>query len=424
MIKTIRSMHLAVQIFLALGLATLVALLLPAPGANAGVDQAVAFFAIVGKLWLRALQMTILPLVFALISTTFLRSHGLASGGRTTRRAFATIVGFYLLSILVGLFTMTVILPLFPMTDAVVGPLRALVGEHVAVEAVPWSEMLLSLVPTNVVAAMSGATLLPVLVFALVFGAAISRLADGEPRRALAAGLQGLADAMFLIVDWVLKLAPIGVAFLMLSTVHANGAGIFVGFAHFLGFSFFMIFACLALVYLAVMLLSHVSVRLFAKRILPVQAVAMGTQSSTGCMPLTLKATREMGVGEEAGDITVPLAAVLFRMIAPASGMLGASYGAAAYGIEMGIGLVLLVGLMGMLLEMGLVGIPGAATFVAFAAPIAAVVGYPLEFIIVFLVVETIPDIFKTMLHVTAHAGAAAVVDGRDPPADPDPLAL
>lgn len=419
MLKKLTGMHLAVQILLALAIATAIGLALPPAGTNAAVEQAVGIFALAGQLWLRALQMTILPLVFALISTIFLRGHGLKSGGRTTRRALSVIVGLYLASIAVGVFTITMVLPFFPITEDMTSSLRALVGDHVAAEAVPWNEIVQSLIPTNIVDAMGGATLLPVLIFALIFGAAVATLEDGEPRRVLSSGLKGLADAMFVIVDWVLKFAPLGVAFLMLPTVYANGTGIFVGFAHFIGVSIFQVFVCLALVYLLVMLFSRIPVSRFARLILPVQGVAMGTQSSTGCMPLTLKATRAMGVSEEASDITVPLSAVLFRMIAPASGMIGATYGAMAYGIEMGVGLLLLVGLMGMMLEMGLVGIPGAATFVAFAAPVAALVGYPVEFIIVFLVVETIPDIFKTGLHVTAHSAAATLVDrGIEPQAD------
>ncbi|WP_265570113.1 dicarboxylate/amino acid:cation symporter [Sphingomicrobium nitratireducens] len=411
MMKKLLSLHLAVKVLVALALGTLVGLVLPSPGSNATIDWVVALAAVAGQMWINALQMTILPLVFALLSTTFIRSQGLATGGRVTRRSFALIIALYLLSVVVGLVMVPMMFAISPVTPEIGEALRHMVGNKVATEPLPWADAFLSLIPTNIVSAMAGATLLPVLIFALLFGAAIARLDDGEPRRVVVAALTGIADAVFVIVDWVLRLSPLGVAFLIMPTIQQNGLGIFAGFAQYILMSIAVALVLLAITYVLVAVRGSVPLGRFAHHILSVQAVALGTQSSTGCMPLTIKACKAMGVRDEATDVSVPLAAVLFRIVSPASAVLAAYYGAQVYGIEVGFGLLVAAGLLGMVLEMGLVGIPGAATFIAYYAPIAALVGFPLEFMLVFIVVNVLPDIVFTGLHVTSHASVATMID-------------
>ena len=121
-----------------------------------------------------------------------------------------------------------------------------------------------------------------------------------------------------------------------------------------------------------------------------------------------------MGISEAAIDATVPIAAVVFRFIAPWGFLITSIYAAEVYELPpLGIGTLIAIGLVGILIEMSKVGLPAAATFLAAWAPMAALVGFPIEFVVVLLVVETIPDIFKTVLNVTAHATAAALVDRR-----------
>lgn len=421
MLDRLKKVPLAVQILVGLAIGAVAGLLLPRAGTNAQVDETVAALSLGGRLWLQALQMTILPLVFALLSTLFIRSQALGGGGRTTRRSFVTIIGLYLLAVPLGILCTLTLLELFPITAEMAQSMRAMAGQGVPAESPEWAEAFLAIVPTNIVAAMAGGTLLPVLFFSLVFGAALARLEDGDGKQALSAGLTGLADTVFIIVGWVLRLAPFGVALLILPTTQEHGADIFAGLAHYIALAVTQVLVFIAAIYLVARLLGRIPLRRFASAMLPVQSVAFGTQSSTGCMPLTIKAAREMGVSAEATDVAVPLSAVIFRMIAPASGIFIASYAAAVYDLPpLGIALLVTVGLLGIVLEMSLVGIPSAATFVAFYAPIAALVGIPMEFIVVLLVVETIPDIFKTVLHVTAHATTATVVDRGL--AGPDPI--
>lgn len=410
MIKRLLGLSLATQIIIGLAFGAAIGLLLPDAGTDRTADTFVAISAVGGQLWLHALQMTILPLVFALVSTIFVRAQGLGTGGRTTQRAIVTILGLYLVGVIIGVATTILLLDVSPVSEQSARAMRAMAGESLAADPLPWADAVLALVPTNVVTAMGGETLLPVLFFTLLFGAAITTI-DGEGKHVLVSGLTAVADAIFVVVGWVLKVAPIGVALLILPTTHQFGDDIFGGLAHYIALGIVQMLLTWLAVYAMVILVGRVPIGRFAQMILPVQAVAFGTQSSTGCMPLTLKACREMGIGAEAADVTVPLSAVLFRISAPVSSIFICAYAADVYGIPYGIMLLLIVGLLASILEMSVVGIPGAAIFIATLAPLAAIVGFPIAFLAVVIVVEVFPDIIKTMVNVTAHALGASIVD-------------
>lgn len=408
----LKRLSLSFQILAGLALGAAIGLALPSSGRNTGVDQFIEATAIGGKLWLQALQMTILPLVFGLVATLFIRSKGVSRGAGTARRAFYVMLAFYLLAIPVGIFAVETYLGAFPVDAAMARAMRSMAGEGVPAESLHWQDSVLALVPVNIVSAMAGPSLLPVLFFALVFGAALATLPDSEGKQVLAAALNGLVDVAFKIVDWVLRLAPLGVAFLILATTQRFGADIFAGLAHWVVLSSANVATMLLAIYIAVVIAARVPLARFAKAILPAQSVAAGTQSSTGTMPLTIESCRRMGLSEEAISATVPLAAVVFRPIAPASFIFTCVYASQVYGLPtMGITMMVAIGLLGMLTEMGSVGVPNAATSMAKFTPFAALVGFPIEIIVVFLVVEIIPDIVKTTTNVTAHAATAAIVD-------------
>lgn len=408
----LKKLPLAAWILIGLALGAIVGLLLPAGGTNEAVDDAVGIAALLGELWLRALQMTILPLVFAMLSTLFIRSSGLASGGRTTRRALLVIAGLYVFCVFMGVVLSYGALALFPVTDDMAQAMRAMAGEGIAAENPPWADAVLAVVPANIVAAMSGDSLLPVLFFALIFGAALAKLEDSPGKQTLVSGLTGLSDTVFVIVNWVLKLAPFGVAFLILPTTQRHGADIFAGLAHYIAISTVQPLIFLALLYPLTALLSRVPMGTFARAIFPAQSVAFGTQSSTGTMPVTIKCCRDMGLSEEAISVTMPLAAVLLRIITATTAIFVCMYAVAVYDLPpLTLLMVIGLGFLGVLIEISMVGIPGSATFVAYYAPFAAVVGFPIEFVVVLLVVSVIPDIAMTVLNVTGHATATALVD-------------
>ncbi|HSQ95858.1 MAG TPA: cation:dicarboxylase symporter family transporter [Croceibacterium sp.] len=174
--KSLKRIPLAGWIVIGLVLGAAAGLALPTPGKTAWSDTVVASADVVARLWLAALQMTILPLVFALLSTTFVRSGGLSASEGVARRTIVVVLALYLLAVFVGIVFTPILLALSPVTPEIAGAMRSAGGGPVAVPHLPVADMILGAVPTNIVSAAASGSLLPVLVFALVFGAALARI--------------------------------------------------------------------------------------------------------------------------------------------------------------------------------------------------------------------------------------------------------
>lgn len=406
---------LAVRIVLGLAIGAAAGLALPDAGTARWSDALVTAAGVIGKLWLAALQMTILPLVFALLSTVFVHSADLAGTTGIARRTVVTLAALYALAIAVGVIFTPILLGLFPVTADIAAALRNAGGGPVEVARLPAEAMILGIVPTNIVSAAAGGSLLPVMLFALVFGAALARI--GRDRSAgIVSVLDGLAGAMFVIVGWVLALAPVGVAGLVLVAANASGADLLFGLAHYVALYVALILVLTACAYAVAVVGGKARLGQFAAAMLPTQAVAFGTQSSLACLPLALGSARRIGVREQVADVALPLAVALMRASSPAFAVFAGAYGATVYGLPHGVALLVAAGVLKMLLEIGSVGIPAQATLVATAAPPLAVLGIPIEFLAVIILAETVPDMFKTVCNVTMDVAAATVVD-RDRPA-------
>jgi Na+/H+-dicarboxylate symporter len=364
---------------------------------------------VVAKLWLAALQMTILPLVFALLSTTFVRSAGLAETEGVARRTMLTLLAFYALAILVGLVFTPILLGISPITRDIAAAMRG-TGGPVEVARLPIADMILGMVPTNIVSAAASGSLLPVVVFALVFGAALARI-DSERSGPIVAVLEGLAAAMFVVVGWVIALAPIGVAGFILVATNSGGTALLYGIAHYVILYSILMIVLTAVAYPVAMLGGRTRLGSFARAMLPVQVVAFSTRSSLACLPLGIEAARAIGVRETAADVAMPLAVALMRNSSSTSAVFYGAYGATVYGLPHGLALLALAGVVKTLMEIGSVGIPAQATLAATAAPALALLGIPPAFLAIVIVAETLPDMIKTVCNITWDVAAATVVD-------------
>jgi Na+/H+-dicarboxylate symporter len=406
----VRKLPLAAWIVVGLVLGAAAGLALPSPHAARWSDAVVATADIFAKLWLAALQMTILPLVFALLATAFVRSAGLVQGKGVARRTIVTILALYVLAILVGLVFVPLLLALSPVTPDIAAAMRGAGGSSIEVARLPIGDMILGMVPANVVSAAAGGSLLPVVVFALLLGASLVRIGT-DRNAALVAALEGLAAAMFVVVGWVIALAPIGVAGFILVATNTGGAALLWGIAHFVALYSALILILTMFAYAVAVFAGKAPLGAFARALLPVQVVAFSTRSSLACLPLGITAARRIGVREQAADVAMPLAVALMRNSSSTSAVFYGAYGAIIYGLPHGLALLLVAGVVKTLMEVGSVGIPAQATLAATAAPALAVMHIPPQFLALIIVAETIPDMFKTVCNITMDVAATTVVD-------------
>lgn len=396
-----------VLLALVVGAALGLALALWAPGAAA---SAAALAQPVGKLWLNALQMTVVPLVAAMIVLGINTARNAASTGRTARNAIIVFVVLLTLAATLTAVLAPALLSLVPHDPALAAALR---GTGEAATAPPATagigDWLATVVPTNAIAAAAAGAMLPLVVFSLFFGFALTRI-DGERRAALLRIVQAVADTMIVIVRWVLLAAPVGVFALALAMTATVGHGILAALATYIGLLIGMYLLVIALMYPVAVLAGRERLGRFASAILPAQAIAASTQSSLASLPAMIEVARtRLGYGVAVPSLVLPMAVSLFRITSPIQYLVVASFIAWAYGIPLDPALLAGGVALAVVVSMGSVGLPGQAIFMATNLPVVQALGLPVAPLGILLALDAIPDVFATVGNVTADLTATAV---------------
>jgi Na+/H+-dicarboxylate symporter len=369
----------------------------------AGLDGLLAVAAPVGRLWLDALTMTVVPLVFALLVTGISTAAESASAGGVARRS---IIWFAVLLVACSLLTVLVcvgILSAWPINAQAV----ALGGSQVAPPAIASvSDWLTGFIPANPIKAAADTAMVPLVVFALIFGFAVTRI-DAELRRALIGFFRAIVETMLVIVHWVLWLAPIGVLALAFSV----GAQLGVGAAGTLAQYVVVVAAsCLAAAALAAgfaILVGLLSPLAFVSGALPAQIVAVSTQSSLASLPAMIEVAPALGVERAAAGVVLPLAVSLFRAASAAANLAVAIYLGYLHGVDMTPAVLIVGALTAAAVSLAAVGLPAQVSFFTTIGPVCIAMGVPITLLPVLLAVETIPDIFRTFGNVTADLAVA-----------------
>lgn len=365
----------------------------------------------VGTLWLNALRATIVPLVVSLLFTGIAQTVAAARAGALARR---TLLFFF--TILASGSAMTAllvpgILSVFPMPRAAAEALRSSVAQIHDKATVPgFGAFLQSLVPTNVLQSAAADQILPVILFTAVFGLAATRLADAQ-RRSLATFFEALANAMLVVIGWVLMAAPIGVFCLSLSVAAQSGTSAIGALAHYV----LVVTSAGTVIFLAAYGVAVFGAKRglgeFARAVLPAQALALSTQSSLATLPAMLTVCRRLGVRDQTSDLVMPLAVALFRATGPAMNFAVAIYVAHWFGIPVTPSMLLAGFVVATLTTLGAVSLPGAISFVTSIGPISIAMGLPVEPLAILVAVEVLPDLMRTLGNVTMDVAVTAAAD-------------
>lgn len=376
-------------------------------------DQLDATAGFVGGLWLNALKMTVVPLVVALLVTGVAQSAEAARAGRVAARSVLWIVIICTASALFGALAITALTSLFPLARETAGPLQAALAgleQKSPAELAGIADFFKGVIPDNVVAAAANGDVLPLVVFALLFAFALMRIsADG--RRIVVGFFAAVADALLVVIGWVLWVAPVGVFALAFTVGSSAGGEAFAGLGHYvLLISIVAVLVTLAGYPLAV-IAGRVPAAQFAKAMVAPQAVAISTRSSLASLPAMLDAARVIGVRETVADVTLPIAVALFRATGPAVNVAVAFYVAHWLGLEPSIGQMIAATAVAAVMSYGAVSLPGEVSFISSIAPIAMALGVPIAPLALLIAVEMIPDIFRTVGNVTLDVAVTTVVD-------------
>lgn len=351
----------------------------------------------IGGLWLNGLRMTIVPLIVALLITGIAQTAEAARAGAIAGRAVVLIVLLMSASAVLGAVLMPLFLSIAPMPEASAAALRAALSTTTPPAPVPpFGEFLRALVPTNPIAAAASDAILPLIIFTGVFAFAVTRL-PVETRGHLTNFFSALADAMIIVIEWVLKLAPIGVFALAFVVGARAGTSALGALLHYVVTVSSVGIVIALLAYVLAVVGGRVKLSAFAREIAPVQALAVSTQSSLACLPIMLKKSEALGVPERTAGVVLPMAVALLRATGPAMNLAVALYVANWFGITLGPGQYAIAIVAAALTSMGAVSLPGQVSFVTSIAPICLLLGVPVEPLALLIAVEVLPDIFRTL---------------------------
>lgn len=382
------------------------------------VAGAIATAEPIGGMWLNALQMTIVPLVVSLLITGIAASAEAARASRLATRALIMFVALLWISSIMAALLTPALLSWFPLPADSAQALRGALATAAPVGDAPgFGDFLRSIVPTNPIAAASESAILPLIVFVVVFAFALIRLPD-EPRKTLTGFFQAVADTMLVVIGWVLWIGPIGVFALAYVVGARAGATAFGALLHYV----LIVSAVGVVMWLAAWPLAWFGARIsplrFTKAVAPSQAMAFSTQSSLACLPAMLRANAKLGVPVEASGVTLPMAVAIFRATGPCMNLAVAIYIAYLMGTPLTPMMLAFGVAAAAMTTMGAVGIPGQASFVTSIAPICLAMGVDIAPLAIFIAIEVIPDLVRTMGNVSMDVAATTVVSKRSGFAD------
>ncbi|WP_191553848.1 dicarboxylate/amino acid:cation symporter [Brevundimonas aurantiaca] len=380
-----------------------------------------------GQVWLNALRMTVIPLVFSLLVTGIVSIADAAATGRIAARALTVfgvlLVGATVYAILAGLG----LLALWPIDPEAGRALLAGVSSDVAQTAGEaartdgFRAFLASLAPANLIKAAADDGVLAVVVFAVAFGFAATRIKP-ELRRPLAGFFEAVAETLVVIVHWVLLAAPFGVFALALGVGLRAGLGVAGTLAHYVAVVCLSQIGLILILYVVATLWGRMSLARFARAVAPAQVVAVSTQSSLASLPVMIERARDwLGVPQTSAGLVLPLAVAVFRITSPVANLAVCLYVAQLNGVDLSLSALVAGGLTAIAVSIASVGLPGQVSFFAAIGPICLAMGLPLGVLPLLLAVEVIPDIFRTVGNVTADLAATRIVagEGAAPEADP-----
>lgn len=380
----------------------------------ATADTAAAFMQPIGRLWLNALQMTVVPLVVSLVVIGVTSASDAAASGRTARRAMLVFIVLLSAGAAFAAIAAPALLSLLPRDDALVQSFRAATAApHAPATPPALADWFTAVIPSNVIAAAAASAMLPLVVFALFFGFALTRI---EPTRRdrLVELFQAIADAMIVIVRWLLWIAPLGVFALMFAVCARVGVGMLGAFGYYIVLQCALYIAVTLMLYL-VARATGTPLRRFAAGVLPAQTIAASTQSSLASLPAMVDSARvRLGYPLEIASLVLPMAVSLFRITSPVQYIGVTAFVAWIYGIDLGAAQLAGCAALAVVISLGSVGLPGQVSFMATNMPVVQAAGLPVEPLGLLLAVDTIPDVFATVGNVTADLTATGVVSGRE----------
>jgi Na+/H+-dicarboxylate symporter len=359
-----------------------------------------------GQLFLNALKMMIVPLLVAAIISGITAFGDVRSLGRLGGLTIAYYLCTVAAAVLIGLVMVNLIQP----GKGLELETQQVPSEILEKEEFGFPDLVLSLVSDNVIRSAAELDLLPVILFSILFGVALTTL--GETGRPVVRFFDGFHEAMLRLVAWIMYLAPVGIFALVAARLGEAGGGEgLVREIAAVGWHVVTVLSGLAIhfavLFLVLVLLAGGGLS-YLVGMLRALVTALATASSSATLPLTIQCVRENNVDNRAARFVLPLGSTVNMDGTALYEAAAVMFIAQAYDVPLGLGAQALVFVTATLAAIGAAGIPeaGLVTMVI----VLKSVGLPLEGIGLLLAVDWFLDRFRTSVNVWGDSVGAAVV--------------
>jgi DAACS family dicarboxylate/amino acid:cation (Na+ or H+) symporter len=399
-----------------------------------GVDDRLDRFALnvadpIGRVFLRLVLMVVLPLVISALALAVVELGDLRQLGRVGLRTLFYTLLLSSLAVLIGITLVNTLRPGQRLGEAKRESLRAQYAQGAAdsvaksKSAKPLKDMLLDIIPENPLQEMAGALdgsskgngIIAVMFFALIFGAALGQV--GEVGQPVVKFLEGVFAVAMRILEWAMRLAPLGVACLIFAMTSRLGGEMLVTLAWFVGTALLGFALQLFVVYpLLLIFAARRRPWEFFRQVGEVMLVAFVTSSSNATLPVALRVAEQ--------GLRLPPAIARFVLTVGATGNQNGTalfegvvvlFLAQVFGVDLSLGQQVLVVLLSVISGVGTAGVPGGS--LPLIVLVLQTVGVPGESIAIILGIDRILDMCRTVINVTGDLVlATSVADGASEP--------
>jgi DAACS family dicarboxylate/amino acid:cation (Na+ or H+) symporter len=384
-------------------------------GGSDGLERVINLFTDpLGRIWLNALIMVVIPLVISTLTTGVAGLGSIAKVGRMGGLTLLTFVMFTAVSATLGLVLVNVIQPGANLDPELRTQLmQAYETESTKAMGVAQQgvsiDLFVNMVPRNPVSAAADFNMLGIIFFSLMMGVAMTRLPQDKAKPVLDF-LNSLAHISIGIIEMVMMAAPFAVACLIFSVTGRFGFDILVSLATYVatvlaGLGIFML-----VVYpLTLKFVAGRSPAAFYREAWIVIVTAFSTSSSNATLPTTLRVAEEkLGVPNEVAGFVVPLGATMNMDGTALFEGVTVLFIAQVFGIDLALGEQVLVILMAVVVSVGAAGVPGGS--IPLLMIVLSMVGAPMEGIAIVLGIDRILDMCRTTTNVTGDLVSSTIV--------------
>ncbi|NDP47363.1 MAG: dicarboxylate/amino acid:cation symporter [Sulfuriferula multivorans] len=357
---------------------------------------------VVGSMFVAALKMMVVPLVFVSLVVGVTALSDLKALGRIGIKALSLYLATTAIAVTIAL-----------TLAGMVGPGQGFDAGSTAAsfsgkEAPPLTQVLINMMPTNPVAAMAEGNMLQIIVFALLFGMAVTM--SGARGKHVLNFFSDLDVVIMHMVEWIMRLAPYGVFALITRTFATQGLDLLLPLAaYFLTLTAALAIQLFGTYPLLLRLLGSLNPLTFLKKMRDPAAFAFSTASSGATIPVTLHTVEhKMGVKNSIAAFTVPLGATINMDGTAMMQGVATVFIANVYGIDLTMTDYLLVVLTATLASVGTAAVPGVGLVTL--TMVLGQVGLPVEGIALIIGVDRLLDMMRTTVNVTGDCAISCIV--------------